>query len=393
MNMQYKKGIFEEKCEEYWKARKKRKGVVLSSLVEVTGLTRKACIKRLGYLQSRDPCSQEQRGRPRYYTPDVIAALLNVWEISSEACGENLHSQIGEYIDIQIREKEWKHDELVTYKLRKMSLGSVKHYVGNFTRTRRNFGGKGTTQKSSVISMVPIRMDGWDAAEAGVTQVDTVAHCGDTIAGDYTLTTNGTDVATLWGTRRAQWCKSQEATKTSLEAMRKDSSFQWTEMHPDSGMEFINLLCIRYAKETYLRMTRSRPYHKNDNCFVEERNGHVVRAYVGYARLDARETVDALNDLYDVLTPYLNHFIASRRIISKERIGARWKVTREKVSKTPYERALERKDISEETKSKLHKEHNLLNPAKMKREIDRLSKRVHDVQSRYGKPKKSPGKS
>lgn len=241
--------------------------------------------------------------------------------------------------------------------------------------------------------MIPIRMDGWDEAEAGVVQVDTVAHCGDTVVGDYAITTNGTDVATLWGTRRAQWCKGQEATKTSLEAMRADSPFPWTEMHPDSGMEFINRLCISYAESTHLRMTRSRPYHKNDNCFVEERNGHVVRAYVGYERLDVRETVDALNDLYDVLTPYLNHFIANRRIISKKRIGARWKVTREKVAKTPYLRVLERSDVSEEVKENLRQEHSLLNPAKMKQEIDRLAKRVHDIQSKYGKPKKSPRKS
>jgi hypothetical protein len=391
MNMQHKKGAFEEKAEEYWKARKRRKSVILSSLVEVTGLTRKACIKRMRHLQLRDPGSVEQRGRPRYYTPDVIAALLDVWEIGSEACGENLHPQIGEYVDIQIREKEWEHDELVTYKLRKMSVGSVKHYVGQFTRTRRNFGGKGTTQKSSVISMVPVRMDGWDTAEVGVIQIDTVAHCGDSVAGDYSFTTNGADVATLWGGRRAQWCKGQEATRTSLEAMRSDSPFPWTEIHPDSGCEFINLHCIGYSKETNLRMTRSRPYHKNDNCFVEERNGHIVRAYVGHARLDVEKTVDALNDLYDVLTPYLNHFIASRRIVSKERIGARWKVTREKIAKTPYRRVLERADISEEVKDKLRKEHALLNPAKMKKEVDRLSKRVHDIQRQYGKPKKTPG--
>ena len=390
--MQHKKGAFEEKSEEYWNASKKRKGIILSSLEEVTGLKRKACIKRLRKLQSEDPSSQEQRGRPRYYTPDVIAALWEIWDMGSEACGENLHSQIGKYIDIQIRENAWKHNDLVNFKLRKMSEGSVKNYVGNFTRTRRNFGGKGTTQKSSIVSMVPIRMDGWDTAEAGVTQVDTVAHCGDTVAGDYAFTTNGTDVATLWGTRRAQWCKGQEVTRASLEAMRNDSPFPWTEIHPDSGMEFINAHCLAYAKGTNLRMTRSRPYHKNDNCFVEERNGHVVRAYVGYARLDVKEAVDALNDLYDVLTPYLNHFIASRRIISKERIGARWKITREKVAKTPYERVLERKDVSEEVKEKLRKEHDLLNPATMKKEVDRLSKRVHDTQRQYGKPKKSPGK-
>jgi hypothetical protein len=295
---------------------------------------------------------------------------------------------IGEYIDCQVRENTWGHSDDATEKLRRMSVGSVKVYVGRFVRTRRNFGGKSTTQKSSVISMVPIRMDGWDKAETGVTQVDTVAHCGAANAGDFTFTTNGTDVATLWGSRRAQWNKGQEATKISLESMRKSSPFPWTEAHPDSGTEFINAHVIEYAAQTKLRMTRSRPYHKNDNCFVEERNGHVVRAYVGYERLDVRAVVDALNDLYDVLTPYLNHFIASRRIVSKERVGAKWKVKREKVAKTPYQRVLERNDVSEDVKNKLRAEHTTLNPATMKKEIDRLTKRVHDIQQRYGHPRK-----
>ena len=388
MNMAHKSGVFEEKLEEYCAGSKVRKGEVLDSVVEVTGLKRKACIKRFRAMQMHDPCSLEKRGRPVYFTPDCIAALKEVWEIGSESCGENLHSQIREYIDIQVRNEEWEHDDIATFKLRKMSVGSVKKYVGQFTRTRRNFGGKSTTQKSSVISMVPIRMDGWDKAETGVTQVDTVAHCGAANAGDFDFTTNGTDVATLWGSRRAQWNKGQEATKISLEAMRASSPFPWTEIHPDSGSEFVNAHCCAYASATNLRMTRSRPYHKNDNCFVEERNGHVVRAYVGYERLDVRATVDALNDLYDVLTPYLNHFIASRRIVSKERVGARWKVTREKVAKTPYQRVLERADVSEEVKNKLRVEHATLNPATMKKEIDRLTKRVHDIQRRYGHPQK-----
>jgi hypothetical protein len=341
-------------------------------------------------MQTRDPCHCEQRGRPQYYTPDVISALKDVWKIGSEACGENLHSQIHGYIDTQIKVNDWKHGDVVTSKLRAMSLGSVKKYVGQFERNRHSFGGKSTTQKSSIISMVPIRMDGWGTAETGVTQIDTVAHCGDSVAGDYVFTTNGTDVATMWGSRRAQWCKGQEATKDSLAKMRNDSPYTWTEIHPDSGKEFINAHCFAYAKDSGLRMTRSRPYHKNDNCFVEERNGHVVRAYVGFSRFDVLQAVRALNDLYDVLTPYLNHFIASRRIVSKKRIGARWKVTREKVSKTPHQRVLERSDVTEIVKEKLRTEHEKLNPKMMKNEIDRLTKRVHDIQRRYGTPRKLP---
>ena len=386
--MATKNSVFEEKLGEYCGAQKKRKSEILDAVVEVSGLTRKGAIKRFRAMQMRDPCAGEKRGRPRTYTPDIIAALKEVWEIGSESCGENLHSQVNEYVDIQIREQKWKHDDVATHKLRMMSVGSVKKYVGHFTRTRRNFGGKGMTEESSVISMVPIRMDGWDKAETGVVQVDTVAHCGDSIAGDFDFTVNGSDVATLWGSRRAQWNKGQEATKMSLEQMRASGPFPWTEAHPDSGNEFINHQVLSYAQETNLRMTRSRPYHKNDNCFVEERNGHIVRAYVGYERLDVRKTVDALNALYDVLTPYLNHFIASRRIISKERIGARWKVTREKIAKTPYQRVLEREDVSDEVKNKLRTEHATLVPSSMKKEIDRLTKRVHDIQRRYGTPGK-----
>ena len=388
MNMEHKLGVFAEKLEAYCKGSKEEKGWILDAVVEVTGLTRKQAIKRFRRMQMRSVHVHDGRGRPRYYTPDCIAALKEVWEIGSEACGENLHPMIGEYIDTQIKSGAWKHDDVATFKLRRMSVGSVKVYVGNFTRTRRNFGGKSTTQKSSVISMVPIRMDGWEEAEAGVTQVDTVAHCGDNVAGDYAFTVNGSDVATVWGSRRCQWNKGQEATKTSLECMRSSSPFPWTEAHPDSGFEFINRMIIEYAAKTNLRMTRSRPYHKNDNCFVEERNGHVVRAYVGYDRFDVRDVVDALNDLYDVLTPYLNHFIAIRRIVSKERVGAKWKVTREKIAKTPYQRVLERDDVSEEVKNKLRAEHAILDPKTMKADIDRLTKRVHDIQRRHGHPPK-----
>lgn len=384
MNMATKQNIFEEKKREYWRANRKRKGEILRAVVELTGLTRKGAIKRFLRMQRHDPRISERRGRPRYYLPDAIAALKDIWEIASEPCGENLHPMVSEYIDTQIRVGVWHHSDEATAKLRAMSLGGVKVYVGKFTRTRRNFGGRGTTKKSSIIAMVPIRMDGWDEAETGVTQIDTVAHCGDSVAGDFIYTVNATDVATLWGTRRAQWQKGQEATLTSIEAMREDSPFPWRELHPDSGGEFINWHLLRYVKETNLRLTRSRPYRKNDNRYVEERNGHVVRKYLGWQRLDVREVVTTLNALYDVLAPYLNHFVASQRIVSRERIGARWKVTREKIALTPYQRILMRTDVSETVKERLKLEHAQLNPKVMLAEIDRLTKRVFAIQKRRG---------
>lgn len=389
MNMATKKGIFEEHLEEWLKAKGNRtkRGAMVREIARIAKVHVKSVPRSFRRIQLRDRSVPDSRGRPRYYGNDVIAALKDVWEIGSEACGENLHPMIGEYIDTQLRADNWHHGDEATGKLRAMSLGSVKRYVGGFARTRRSFGGKGTTEKSSIISMVPIRMDGWDAAETGVMQIDTVAHCGDSVAGDFSYTVNATDVATLWGARRAQWNKGGQATKESIDAMRSGSPFPWTELHPDSGTEFINHNLLMYAAGNGIRLTRSRPYHKNDNRFVEERNGHIVRTYVGWQRLDVQKTVAALNDLYDVLTPYLNHFVASWRIVSKQRIGARWKVVREKIAKTPYQRVLLRSDVSLEVKASLEGEHAPLDPKVMQTEIDRLIKRVFTIQQRYGKLK------
>lgn len=170
----------------------------------------------------------------------------------------------------------------------------------------------------------------------------------------------------------------------SMRAMEDDLPFPPIEWHPDSGSEFINWHCRGWCEERGTKLTRSRPNHKNDNCFVEERNGHIVRRYVGYSRLSVQETVDALNEFYDVLTPYLNHFVASRRIVSKERIGARWKITREKKAMTPYQRVLLRDDVSEKDKEKLRAKHELLNPLVLKREVDRRLKKVFDTEKRCG---------
>jgi hypothetical protein len=387
MNMAHKQGVFEEKLREYLTASKERKGEILSSVCDVSGLTRKGAVKRFRRMQLRHPLDRDTRGRPRYYTPDVIAALHDVWTLGREACGENLHPMIGEHVAIQIREGRWIHGDEATAKLCAMSLGSVKGYVNGFTRTQYCFGGRGTTKSSAIATMVPVRMDGWDTAETGVMQIDTVAHCGDSVAGDFVYTVNAVDVSTLWGVRRAQWQKGQVATRESIVWMRARTPFPWTELHPDSGSEFLNYHLLAYANDTpFLRLTRSRPYHKNDNHLVEERNGHIVRTYLGWMRFDVPEVVDALNTLYDVLDQYENHFRASIRIVTKERVGARWKVTREKRAQTPYTRVLLRDDVSPDVKDCLRKEHALLDPHVLLREIDRRRSIVFAIQKRHGIP-------
>jgi hypothetical protein len=389
MTMETKHNIFREHLSEWLKAtgNKKRRGEIIKHICFVASVHPKSVPRSFRRVQLRDPTQRERRGRKLYYTADVIAALKNVWEIASEPCGENLHAIIPDYVHILKRDRVWPASDETTVKLLKMSLGTVKKRVARFSRQQFWLRGQSTTQRSAIHALIPVRTGPWNEAPVGTEQIDTVAHCGGSVAGDFVYTVNATDVPTLWGSRRAQWNKGQEATVRSMEYMSADTPFPVVEWHPDSGSEFINWHCQGWCEAHGEKLTRSRPNHKNDNCFVEERNGHVIRRWVGYTRLDASATVDSLNAVYDLLTPYLNHFVASKRTVSKDRLGARWQIRREQQAQTPYQRLLQRHDVSAEVKAKLTREHDDLNPLRLKREIDRRLAKVFDIQKRHRQPK------
>jgi len=388
MNMITKNSIYQEHLKEWLKAKddKKKRGEIVKNICFVAGVHPKSVPRSFQRVQMRSPSDTERRGRAVYYTPDVTAALKEVWNIASEPCAENLHGVLSDYVRILTRDGTWKQSKEATEKLLAMSLGTMKKRVVKFHRKRFIAHGKSTTRAGAIHALIPVRSGPWDEAEVGTLQIDTVAHCGNTLVGDFIYTVNSTDVPTLWGSRRAQWNKGQYETVKSMEHMNSGIPFPVVEWHPDSGSEFINWHCQGWCQKRGQRLTRSRPNRKNDNCFVEERNGHIVRRWVGYTRFDAREIVDALNAVYAVLTPYLNHFSASCRIISKERIGARWKVTREQTAKTPYTRVLERADVSELVKATLRAEHETLNPRTMKSDIERLLQVVFTLQKHHGTP-------
>lgn len=381
-----KNNIYKEHLKKWLNARrdKKARGEIIRHICFISGVHPKSVPRSFKRIQMFEAGVANRRGRKEYYTPDVIAALKYVWDSAGEPCAENLHGVLSDYVKIFIRDGNWKYSDEATKKLLRMSLGTMKKRAAKFTRKSFISHGKSTTSAGSIHALIPIRRGDWDKAPAGTEQIDTVAHCGNSLAGDFVYTVNSTDVPTLWGSRRAQWNKGKIATVANMEYIENDLPFKTVEWHPDSGSEFINWHCHGWCEQRGVKLTRSRPNRKNDNCFVEERNGHIVRRWIGYMRLDAREVVEALNAVYDVLTPYLNHFTASRRTVSKERVGARWKITREKQSKTPYERVLERNEIAESVKTKLRQEHEKLNPLEMKNEIDRRLQALFSLQKHHG---------
>jgi hypothetical protein len=382
-----KNEIFFEYLQEYLKVGKKRKGKILDHVCFVAKMHRNSAIRKFRVLQRRDPAKAEKRGRGIFYTPDVIAALKDVWIASGMICGELLFPVIKEYVTIGQRDKIWTRSQEVTAKLLLMSQATIKRRVREFNRKEKRGKGISTTRPSQLKIIVPIFNGSWEDKVPGNGQIDTVVHCGNTLVGDYAYTLNYTDAALLWTRQRAQWNKGQNATKESMAYIKGKLPFLWLGAHPDTGSEFINFVVISFCRENNIELTRSRPNHKNDNMYVEERNGHIVRKYAGYQRLDCHEAVDVLNELYDILDLFLNHFVPVRKCVKKERIGARYKRVHEKIAKTPYQRLQEHPAITHEIKKAVEKQHSKLNPFTLQKEILRLQNKLDNIQKRYGKPK------
>jgi hypothetical protein len=381
--MKTKTDIFKEYLEAYLKANKGQKSLLLNHVCFVTKMHRKASIRKFRVLQLRDPYKKDQRGRSEYYGPDVTVALKDVWEIGNEVCGELLFPMINEYIDILIRDKKWKHGDDATSKLRAMKLGTVKRRVGNFLKARGKRSGISATRASHLKNIIPTFSGPWKELPPGNGQIDTVIHK-DTLLGDAVYTLNYTDSATCLTIPRAQWNKGQVATLENVKEIKKRLPFPWLLAHPDSGSEFINFLVKDWFDENKIKFVRSRAGMKNDNMYVEERNGHVIRKMIGYINLDCREVVEPLNEYYDVMSIYLMHFVTVRRMLGKEKVFSKYKRMYEKIPKTPYQRIMEHNFVSEEIKEKLKQEHSKLNPLVLKKEMAKRLKKVYDMERQFG---------
>ncbi len=388
MTMATRNDIFTVHLSRYLKASKAERGKILDNVCFVTGMNRKAAVRKFRRLQCRSSTWTETRGRPLYYTPDVTVALKDVWEASSELCGELVHPIIAEYVAALKRDGLWKHPQGVTTKLLAMSEGTVKYRVDLFRKARSRRSGMSTTKPSKLKEIIPIFTGPWAGKPPGFGQVDTVVHCGASLEGNMAFTVNWTDVATLWGKRRIQWNKGQLATRASLSVIKEKLPFPMRGAHPDTGSEFINWHIKDWCEANQVELTRSRPYHKDDNAYVEQKNGHIVRRFLGYTRIDCQAALPAMNDLYEVLDQYLNHFVPSRKCLEKVRIGSRYRKQYDK-AQTPYQRVLTHLSIPEDVKANLRREHGQLNPLLLKRQVDMLIARAFKIQHDCGNPRSS----
>ena len=369
--------VFLRYKQEYWRGSKKERSKVLDKVCDTTSLHRKSAVRKFKRIFSTKKFTGEHRGRPVTYGADVTAALFDGWEVGARCCAEKLHTQVAVYVAALKALDEWKHAEAATKLLLEMSLGEMKRRIKSLVK-KHGTKGKATTTASTIKKRVKVYAGPWRNREPGHRQFDTVVHCGDLLKGDMVYTVNGVDPALLWSNRRAQWNKGETATLESVEHIERQIPSTTLSRHSDSGSEFLNYYFLDATEKSRIDQTRSRSGKKNDNAFIEERNGHIVRKWIGYERFDTPAHVDALNAVYEKLDLYLNHFQAVRRCVRRERVGAKYVRVYDK-PQTPYARALAHKKISKGQKEKLRAEHAALNPVTLLKEIAMLKKALFNV--------------
>jgi hypothetical protein len=187
---------------------------------------------------------------------------------------------------------------------------------------------------------------------------------------------NFTDITTTWWAASAQLNKGQKATLKSIKSIRARIPFGLKGLDPDTGSEFINWHLQQWSEQENIELSRSRPYRKNDNAHIEQKNDSIVRNFLGHHRIDTPQQVKLMNQLYQgPLYLYVNFFQPSQKLIKKEKVGSRY-VRKHDKAKTPYQRVLADKRIKVEVKAELAKLYETLNPLLLKREIDMLIKRI-----------------
>jgi hypothetical protein len=385
--MRERKAVTRVLIERYRKARKKEKGRILDELIELTGYCRcygAHLLRRYGQrlrkgkitLLAQLPVKVRRRARIKTYDAAVVEVLKPLWQIMDYPCGKRFVVMIAEVLPILERHEEISPAPAVRQKLLQISAATIDRLLAPERKRLQLHGRSGTKPGTLLKHQIPIRTFAeWDEQRPGFIEIELVGHDGGNLCGDYAQTLNATDVATGWTEPQAIQNKAQIWTFEALKAIRQRLPFPVLGIDSDNGGEFINAHLLRYCQEEQITFTRSRPYRKNDSCYVEQKNYSVVRRAVGYARYDTPEQLRLLNALYSQLRLYTNYFQPVMKLISKERHGAKVKKQYD-APKTPYQRLLSAPTVAAKLKRRLKQEYAGLNPAQLKREITRLQRKL-----------------
>jgi hypothetical protein len=309
---------------------------------------------------------------------------VEVWDIFEQPCGQRLQAAIRGELDRLRRLGEVRCSDAVAAQLKKISGRTIDRALRREKGIRQLRRNRNPNAQRLIYQQVPVKVAAdWDTSQVGNLQVDFVTHCGRSTGGDYIHTISTVDIASNWWEGQAIAVRSQQAAKEGLSQIKERLPFHLLELHPDNDSALVNDLLWDWTQEAKIALSRSRPYKKNDNAWVEQKNWTHVRKVVGYRRFDTTVELKLLNEIYGALRLYKNFFLPTIRLESKERIGG--KIKRQySQPQTPYQRLLESGQITEQTKQALRSTYERLNPAALRRQIDQLRERLE--QASAGKP-------
>jgi hypothetical protein len=378
MSPKSKQEVTEALKSRYRSSDKKGKKKILDEFCATCGYNRKYAIRVLNSKQMpQNPFLLSKRGRKKIYDdPYIFEILHRLWTCTNLPCSKRLVAilpiWLPHYPD-DIPDKIYKA-------LLKISASSIDRLMKPH-RAKYKKRGLATTKPGYLLKKkIPVKTNQWDETQPGFVEADTVAHCGNSIAGMFAYTVNCVDIATTWTEQRAVWGKGELGVLQAIENIEHSLPFPLNGFDCDNGSEFLNWHLHRNLtqRKNPVNFTRSRPYRKNDNAHVEEKNWTHIRQYLGYYRFEKKELVALLNNLYlNEWRLYFNFFIPSVKLVAKHRDGARV-VKKYDRPKTPFQRVLESEHIPVDTKKKLRRTFESINPfelqAAMSEKIKTISK-------------------
>jgi len=361
----------------YRQAGRQEKERILDEFVAITGYHRKYAIQLLNHGAAPDP--GKKRKRRRTYTSQVRAALRTIWEILDRPCGKRLQPYLPEIVQVLERHRELVLEPQTKTLLLQMSRSTIDRALVEARRQPRRRT-RGTTKPGSLLKdHIPVRTyTPWNEQRPGFIEIDLVAHSGDSTGGEYLCSLNAVDVATGWTETVAIANKGQVATFAGLLHIRQQLPMPLLGIDSDNGAEFINAHLLRYCQQEHITFTRCRPYKKNDQAHIEQKNWSVVRRLVGYDRYQSPQALDQLQALYPVLRLYLNFFQPMLKLIGKERLGSQVR-KRYDEARTPYQRILETQEVPQAIKDELRTIYLTLNPVRLRRQIESILHRLWDT--------------
>ena len=381
--MQTRRELIQEKSKLYQQAGKKEKSKILDGLVADLNCNRKYLLHVLtnwgktvtvcmGTETVKIKSGKTKRckggGRKPIYTSEFTIVLQKLWVFFWYRCGKILAPFIRE--NIRFLDKPFQIKPEMRELLLKVSPATIDRLLQAEKKKLALKGKSGTKPGKLLKKHIPIRTYYTDEdKKPGFFEFDTVHHCGASDSGEFCLTLSATCVYSGWIELRPTLNKAHKWIFQALVDIKSSLPFPLLGFDSDNGGEFINHALIKWCQSENIQFTRTRPYRKNDNCFIEQKNYSTVRNFVGYNRFSQIAECDALAAVYRSLCPLLNYFIPTQKLLSKKRVGAKIIKVYDKKIISPYHRLLFSQDLSIELKAELTRRFELYDPVKLQHEV------------------------